>query len=86
MLRLPWNQGKGTAIKAGVGVASGERLVFMDADLSADLADLPRLIAALDNADVALGSRSIAGSTGRLRRQHACASSRASSSTASPAR
>jgi glycosyltransferase involved in cell wall biosynthesis len=62
LLRMPWNQGKGSAVKAGVGVARGDRLVFMDADLSADIADLPRLVAALDYADVALGSRSIAGS------------------------
>jgi glycosyltransferase involved in cell wall biosynthesis len=61
-IRLPWNQGKGGAIKAGVAVARGDRLVFMDADLSANLADLPRLVGALDEADVALGSRSIAGS------------------------
>lgn len=61
LIRLPWNQGKGSAVKAGVGVARGDRFVFMDADLSADIADLPRLLAALDDADVALGSRSIAG-------------------------
>jgi len=70
LLRMPWNQGKGNAIKAGVGVASGDRLVFMDADLSADLGGLPRLIAALDNADVALGSRAIAGSRVGYGRQH----------------
>jgi glycosyltransferase involved in cell wall biosynthesis len=62
LIRIPWNQGKGSAVKAGVGMARGDRLVFMDADLSADLADLPRLVIALDDADVALGSRSIAGS------------------------
>lgn len=62
LIRIPWNQGKGSAVKAGVGVAKGDRLVFMDADLSADLRDLPRLVIALDDADVALGSRSIAGS------------------------
>jgi glycosyltransferase involved in cell wall biosynthesis len=62
LIRLPWNQGKGSAVKAGVGIAQGERFVFMDADLSADIADLPRLIGALDEADVAVGSRSIAGS------------------------
>ncbi len=62
VVRLPWNQGKGAAVKAGVAVASGEFLVFMDADLSADLADLPELVAALDRADIALGSRSVAGS------------------------
>lgn len=62
VLAMPWNQGKGSAVKAGVAAARGARLVFMDADLSADIADLPRLVAALDHADVALGSRSIAGS------------------------
>ena len=61
LIRIPWNQGKGAAIKAGVGLARNARLVFMDADLSSDLADLPPLIAALDDADVVLGSRSIAG-------------------------
>jgi dolichyl-phosphate beta-glucosyltransferase len=61
LIRSPWNQGKGAAIKAGVGLARNDRLVFMDADLSSDLDDLPRLIAALDDADVVLGSRSIAG-------------------------
>jgi glycosyltransferase involved in cell wall biosynthesis len=62
VIALPWNQGKGSAVKAGVAAARGERIVFMDADLSADIADLPRLVQALDTADVALGSRSIAGS------------------------
>jgi glycosyltransferase involved in cell wall biosynthesis len=61
LIRLPWNQGKGSAVKAGVNAVRGERFVFMDADLSADLADLPRLLAALNDADVAVGSRSIAG-------------------------
>ncbi len=70
LLRMPWNQGKGNAVKAGVGVAAGDRLVFMDADLSTDLAGLPRLIRALDNADVALGSRAIAGSRVGYGRQH----------------
>jgi glycosyltransferase involved in cell wall biosynthesis len=62
LIRLPWNQGKGAAVKAGVNAVRGERFVFMDADLSADIADLPRLLGALNDADVALGSRSIAGS------------------------
>ena len=33
----------------------------MDADLSHDPADLPRLLAALDHADLVLGSRYVAG-------------------------
>jgi glycosyltransferase involved in cell wall biosynthesis len=62
LISLPWNQGKGSAVKAGVNAVRGERFVFMDADLSADIADLPRLLSALNDADVAIGSRSIAGS------------------------
>src|ERR1700710_1655124 len=33
LIRIPWNQGKGGAIKAGVGMARNEGIVFMDADL-----------------------------------------------------
>lgn len=62
VVRLPWNGGKGAAIKAGVSMARGSRIVFSDADLSADISDLPRLVAALDHADIAIGSRAIAGS------------------------
>ena len=29
LVRLPWNQGKGAAIKAGVAAARGERIVFI---------------------------------------------------------
>lgn len=62
LLRLPWNGGKGAAVRAGVTMASGESVVFMDADLSADLDDLPRLVEALRYADVAVGSRMLADS------------------------
>ncbi len=62
VVRLPWNRGKGAAVRAGVAVATGDVIVFMDADLSADIADLPRLVGALEHADIALGSRAVAGS------------------------
>ena len=57
-------QGLGRAYLAGFEVALGEgaELVLeMDADFSHDPADLPRLIAAADDADVVLGSRYVAG-------------------------
>jgi dolichyl-phosphate beta-glucosyltransferase len=63
LLRLSANTGKGAAIRAGVLAASGDAVVFMDADLASDLSDLPSLLAALDDADVVVGSRSVAGST-----------------------
>ncbi|MCU1345933.1 MAG: glycosyl transferase family 2 [Acidimicrobiia bacterium] len=57
VFNLPENGGKGAAVRAGMLHAQGEVVVFMDADLSADLAALPRLVEALEHADVAIGSR-----------------------------
>jgi glycosyltransferase involved in cell wall biosynthesis len=57
VIRLPWNSGKGAAVRAGVAAASGAAIVFMDADLASDLEDLPDLLAALSDAEIALGSR-----------------------------
>jgi glycosyltransferase involved in cell wall biosynthesis len=57
LLRLPWNAGKGAAVRAGVSIARGSSIVFMDADMASDLGDLPALLAALQHAEIALGSR-----------------------------
>jgi dolichol-phosphate mannosyltransferase len=57
-------EGLGRAYLAGfrVALAEGAELVIeMDADFSHDPADLPRLIAASDDADVVLGSRYVEG-------------------------
>jgi len=54
---LPANRGKGAAVRAGIAVTHGERIMFMDADVATDLGDIPRLVAALDGAAVAIGSR-----------------------------
>ncbi len=52
------NRGKGAAIRTGFEQALGARVVFMDVDLSTDLAATAPLLAALDaGADVVLGSR-----------------------------
>jgi dolichol-phosphate mannosyltransferase len=68
-------QGLGRAYLAGFGLAlaNGAELVLeMDADFSHDPADLPRLIAAAEAADLVLGSRYVPGggvsSWGRVRR------------------
>ena len=55
---LARNYGKGAAIRAGIAVTTGLTVMFMDADLDTDLADLPVLLQALESADVAIGSRS----------------------------
>jgi dolichyl-phosphate beta-glucosyltransferase len=49
--------GKGAAVKAGMLAAEGELVVFADADMATPPEELPKLVAALDEADVALGSR-----------------------------
>lgn len=62
VIRLDRNRGKGAAIREGMRRAQGEVLVFMDADLATDIDDLPKLVGALDAADIAIGSRTIPGS------------------------
>jgi dolichol-phosphate mannosyltransferase len=64
VLHRPVKEGLGRAYLAGFDVALGEgaELVLeMDADFSHDPADLPRLIAAANDADVVLGSRYVEG-------------------------
>ncbi|WP_307874452.1 dolichyl-phosphate beta-glucosyltransferase [Frankia nepalensis] len=67
VIRLPWNSGKGAAIRVGVAAAAGDAIVFMDADLASDVSDLPALLAALEHAEVALGSRRIGVGADRTR-------------------
>lgn len=58
------NLGKGASVRSGMLAASEPWILMTDADLSTPLDDLPALFAALaeDGADVALGSRALAGS------------------------
>lgn len=56
LLTVP-HGGKGSAVRAGMLAAEGDVLVFADADMATPPDMLPRLVAALADADVALGSR-----------------------------
>ena len=49
--------GKGAAVQAGMQAASGDLIVFADADMATPPDQLPLLVAALRSHDVALGSR-----------------------------
>jgi dolichyl-phosphate beta-glucosyltransferase len=49
--------GKGAAVRAGMLAATGDRVVFADADMATPPDQLPHLLDALERADVALGSR-----------------------------
>ncbi len=57
VLTLTQNLGKGGAVRAGVASARGKKVAFCDADFSIDAKHLRELTAALDHADVAIGSR-----------------------------
>jgi dolichyl-phosphate beta-glucosyltransferase len=49
--------GKGSAVRAGMLACDGDLLVFADADMATPPDQLYKLVAALESADVALGSR-----------------------------
>lgn len=49
--------GKGAAVRAGMLAADGDLLIFADADMATPPSQLPLLVAALADHDVALGSR-----------------------------
>lgn len=61
-LPLP-HRGKGSAVRAGVMHASGDPIVFLDADLSIPVETIDRFLAAIDaGADIAVASRYVPGS------------------------
>lgn len=54
----PYSKGNGAAIKTGARAASGDVLVFMDADGQHDPADIPRLLGRLEEGhDMVVGAR-----------------------------
>ncbi|HTR54289.1 MAG TPA: glycosyltransferase family 2 protein [Kofleriaceae bacterium] len=74
VLRHAINRGQGAALQTGIDFAlarGAKRLVTFDADGQHDAGDLPALIAALDDADVALGSRFLGSIVGASRRRRA---------------
>jgi dolichyl-phosphate beta-glucosyltransferase len=61
LLKNPGNRGKGYAVRHGMMEAHGDWILMSDADLSAPIAELPKLIeaAAEKNAAIAIGSRAL---------------------------
>jgi undecaprenyl-phosphate 4-deoxy-4-formamido-L-arabinose transferase len=57
VVRFKRNFGQHPAMHAGLVRARGDRIVTMDGDLQNEPEDIPRLLAALDRADVASGRR-----------------------------
>jgi dolichyl-phosphate beta-glucosyltransferase len=56
-VRTVRHAGKGAAVRAGMLAATGDLVVFADADMATPPSELPKLAEALKDADVALGSR-----------------------------
>ena len=65
--RHPYNIGNGAAVKTGIRKATGEILVFMDADGQHDPEDVPRLLTHLPEYDMVVGARSMQGQATLLR-------------------
>lgn len=61
-LRQQVNMGKGAAIRRGMLAANGKLILFMDADSSAPITELPALLTALKEVPIAIGSRHAEGS------------------------
>lgn len=53
------NHGKGWTVRSGMLEARGALTLFTDADLSAPIEEAEKLLAALDSADIAIGSRAL---------------------------
>lgn len=65
VLSAPYSMGNGAAIKRGARAATGDVIVFMDADGQHDPAHIPRLLAKLEQGyDLVVGSRDWAGQAG----------------------
>ena len=61
------NRGKGYAIRTGVLASRGDCVIFLDADLSTPVDEIPRALAELQSADIVVGSRRLPGSDIRVR-------------------
>ena len=70
IIRLPRNQGKGAAVKAGVLEARGDLVLFSDADLSTPISELEKFLPVIEGgADVVIGSRALPGSDIQVRQR-----------------
>jgi glycosyltransferase involved in cell wall biosynthesis len=61
LIRNEMNHGKGYAVRMGALLSTGEYVLFSDADLSAPIEELEKLLTAAEtqNADVVIGSRAM---------------------------
>jgi len=68
LIENPGNRGKGYSVRNGMLNATGEVLLFSDADLSSPIEEAPKLFRAIEEgADIAIGSRWLQPETQTLR-------------------
>lgn len=68
VIRSPYSMGNGAAIKRGARAATGDVIVFMDADGQHDASCIPRLLQKLDEGyDMVVGARDWGGQAGMSR-------------------
>jgi len=62
LIKMPKNGGKGAAVKAGLAAATGDYILFQDADLEYDPTDYAKLMMPVTrfSADIVMGSRIMA--------------------------
>jgi glycosyltransferase involved in cell wall biosynthesis len=63
----PYNIGNGAAVKTGIRLASGNKIVLMDGDGQHNPADIPRLIEASEKYDMVVGARDTKSHASRFR-------------------
>jgi dolichyl-phosphate beta-glucosyltransferase len=61
LLRNEVNRGKGYSVRRGMLEAVGQLRLLCDADCAPSLASLPRMVEAIEDADIVAGSRTVAG-------------------------
>lgn len=79
VIRQAYRKGNGAAIKRGIREAAGQVIVLMDADGQHKPEDLPRLLEAVQNCDMAVGART----KGSSQKAHRWAANRLFSAVAS---
>lgn len=63
----PYNIGNGAAVKTGIRLASGNKIVLMDGDGQHDPTDIPRLLEAAETYDMVVGARDMGGHANHFR-------------------
>src|SRR5262245_29245402 len=70
LIRLPRNMGKGAAVRTGIRNATGQYVIYNDADGATPVGELDRLLSIIrEGADVAIGSRALYSPDTRVERK-----------------